>query len=138
MKGPEVSEFVSSASIPERGPGSERPDPLDGFIYLLHWRHRSGRVEHYVGWTRNLEARLKAHYSGSGGCPTTRRFRRAGMRGRLVRLWRGTMWGERRMQQTLIFPVDCPICCDCEIETVRCEGRIEALDENPPIAPPLS
>ncbi len=98
----------------------------EGFIYLLHWCSRNGSVEHYVGWTQDLEARLKAHYSDSGGCPTTRRHRRAGMRGTLVRLWRGTTVGERWLQQTLVFPVDCPICCSHEIETVRCEGRVPA------------
>lgn len=105
----------------------------EGFVYLLHWTHRSGRVEHYIGWTSDLEARLKCHYSGSGGCPTTRRFRRAGMRGRLVRLWRGTLSGERTLQQTLTFPADCPVCCGREIDTVRCEGRIPA--ESPTLRP---
>jgi len=97
----------------------------EGFIYLLHWRHRTGRVEHYIGWTRDLEARMRAHASGSGGCPTTRGYRRAGMRGRLVRLWRGTMSDERTLQQTLTFPLDCPICCGTDIDTVRCEGKID-------------
>lgn len=96
-----------------------------GFLYLLHWRDRSGRVEHYIGWTQNLEARMKAHSSASGGCPTTRRFRRTGMRGRLVRLWRGTTRGERRLQQTLTFPLDCPLCCGREVDTVPCEGYID-------------
>ena len=105
-----------------RRPGSTLPE---GFVYLLHWSHRTGRVEHYVGWSRDLEARMKAHASGSGGCPTTRRYRRAGMRGRLVRLWRGTMSDERTRHQTLTFPLDCPICCGLELDTVRCEGEID-------------
>ena len=108
----------------------------DGFVYLLHWQHRSGRIEHYVGWTQDLETRLKAHSSGSGGCPTTRRYRRAGMRGRLVRLWSGTVRDERHLQQTLNFPLDCPICCGNPIDTVGCEGRAER-QELPLLAPCL-
>jgi hypothetical protein len=116
-----------SASVPPALPAlPDSPSPPEGFIYLLHWYHRSGRVEHYIGWTQDLEARLKAHYSGSGGCPTTRRYRRASMRGKLVRLWRGTMWGERKLQQALSFPLDCPVCRGHSVETVPCEGRIEA------------
>ncbi len=106
-------------------PGCEGAPPA-GFIYLLHWRGPGGRVEHYVGWTRNLEARLKCHFSDRGGCPTTRRYRRGGMRGRFVRLWRGTMWGERKLQQTLEFPRDCPVCRGERIEHVACEGWVEA------------
>src|SRR5687768_6901668 len=106
--------------------GPERHTPPAGFIYLLHWYDRKGRIEHYVGWTSVLEARLKAHYGDAGGCPTTRKYRRAGMRGRLVRLWRGTVWGERTLQQTLDFPEDCPLCRGEVMENIPCEGWIEA------------
>jgi len=112
-----TSAHPDNAFVPERALS-------EGFIYLLHWSHRAGRIEHYIGWTQDLEARMKAHASGSGGCPTTRNYRRAAMRGRLVRLWRGTMVDERTLQHTLTFPVDCPICCGIEVETVRCEGKI--------------
>lgn len=101
-----------------------------GHIYLLHFQDRKGRVEHYVGWTRHLEARLYRHFSGSGGCPTTTRYRRQGLRGRMVRLWEGTQWGERLLQQTLEFPQDCPVCCGREIENVTCEGWL-AVDTAP-------
>src|SRR5438128_566262 len=109
----------------------ETTSPPAGFIYLLHWRNREGRVEHYVGWTQDLEARLKAHCSDSGGCPTTRQYRQAGMRGVLVRLWRGNVWGERKLQQTLDFPDDCPVCCGRKAEPVACEGWV-AADSSPP------
>jgi hypothetical protein len=107
--------------------------PKAGFIYLLHWYDRKGRVEHYIGWTRDLEARLKCHYGESGGCPTTKKYRRAGLRGKLARLWRGTVWGERKLQQTLDFPTDCPICRGELIENVPCEGWVKA--DTPPTGP---
>jgi hypothetical protein len=98
----------------------------EGFLYLLHWQDRTGRVEHYIGWTTDLEARLKQHFSQSGGCPTTRRYRREGMGGRLARLWKGTMQGERWLQQTLLFPTDCPVCAGTAVREVACEGWIDA------------
>jgi len=103
-------------------PGTPRQE---GFIYLLHWQDRTGRVEHYVGWTTDLEARLKQHFSQCGGCPTTRGYRRQGMGGRLVRLWRGTMQGERFLQQSLLFPTDCPVCAGRAVRDVACEGWID-------------
>ena len=106
-------------------PGTRRQA---GFIYLLHWQDRKGRVEHYVGWTTDLEGRLKQHFSQCGGCPTTRRYRRQGMGGRLVRLWEGTMQAERLLQQTLTFPPDCPVCSGRAVRDVACEGWVDAED----------
>lgn len=124
-------EFMDRAMKGQSEATAHNVSPADGFIYLLHWRDRDGRVEHYVGWTQDLEARLKAHFSDSGGCPTTRRYRKAGMRGALARLWRGTIWGERLLQQTLEFPQNCPICCGGTVGPVACEGWIQA-DASPP------
>ena len=98
----------------------------EGFIYLLHWQDRTGRVQHYVGWTTRLETRLKQHFSPNGGCPTTRCYRRQGMGGRLVRLWQGTMREERYLQQSLRFPGDCPVCAGMSVREVACEGRVDA------------
>ena len=114
-------------------PGTRRQA---GFIYLLHWQDRKGRVEHYIGWTTHLEGRLKQHFSDSGGCPTTRGYRRAGMGGRFVRLWEGTMQAERLLQQTLLFPKDCPLCSGRAVREVACEGWIDT--EDLPTAQPLA
>ena len=108
-------------------------EPLAGHIYLLHFQDRKGRVEHYVGWTRALEPRLYRHFCGSGGCPTTARYRKQGMRGALVRLWEGTVWGERLLQQTLEFPQDCPVCCGAPLGDISCEGWVTT--DTPPTGP---
>jgi predicted GIY-YIG superfamily endonuclease len=46
---------------------------LIGTVYLLHFdRPYWGPMQHYVGFTRNLPQRLRAHREGDG-CVTTRR-----------------------------------------------------------------
>lgn len=43
-----------------------RPCPPGGVVYLLHFDRPYKHAGHYLGWTRDLEARLSDHRAGSG------------------------------------------------------------------------
>ncbi len=46
---------------------------VEGTVYLLHYeRPYHGPMQHYVGFTQDLDQRLKNHQKGKG-CVTTRR-----------------------------------------------------------------
>lgn len=40
---------------------------VPGFVYLLHFDKPLCHAKHYIGWTSDLTARIKAHRSGNGG-----------------------------------------------------------------------
>ena len=79
-----------------------------GTIYLLHFEKRLGRRRHYLGYTTNLEQRLKDHRLGRGG-KTTARFRAAGIGFELAAQWAGSPDDERRLKTKNVASI-CPIC----------------------------
>jgi predicted GIY-YIG superfamily endonuclease len=83
---------------------------LVGTVYLLHFdRPYWGPMQHYVGFTRNLPQRLRAHREGDG-CLTTRRAFDQGIGFTLARIWwPGTLRLERQIKDR--GPVNyCPVC----------------------------
>jgi hypothetical protein len=63
---------------------------VDGTVYLLHFeRPFHGPMQHYVGFTRDLDNRLRNHREGTG-CVTTRRAFNQGVTFVLARTWPGT------------------------------------------------
>jgi predicted GIY-YIG superfamily endonuclease len=50
-------------------------------VYLLHFDrpHPEFGWQHYIGWTRNLPARILAHRTSSSGSRVARECRRAGI-----------------------------------------------------------
>ena len=83
---------------------------LIGTVYLLHFdRPYWGPMQHYVGFTRNLPQRLRAHGEGDG-CVTTRRAYDQGIGFTLAWVPRpGTLRLERQIKAR--GPVNyCPLC----------------------------
>ena len=91
-----------------------------GTVYLVHLdgglpmdARRTAR--HYVGWARNVDARLAHHRAGTG----SKFLRVAGERGisfDVVRTWPGDRTLERRIKRRRNARRECP----------TCTGRMEA------------
>ena len=81
----------------------------EGTVYLLHFdRPFYGPMRHYVGFTQDLDQRLKGHREGTG-CVTTRRAFEQGIAFSLVRTWPGTRKLERQIKAC--GPSNyCPLC----------------------------
>ena len=88
------------------------PDDAGPGVYLLHYdrRHPRGRhPRHYLGWARNIPARLSHHRAGTG----SNFLRVAGQRGisfDVVRTWPGDRTLERRIKRRHEAPRLCPTC----------------------------
>ncbi len=99
-----------------------------GTVYLLHFeipyvsqrdtyyvgeetRHGNRRkvVQHYIGWTDDLEARLKEHRSGNGARLMSA-VQRAGINWECVRTWVGTIRKEKELKRRKKAAAFCPIC----------------------------
>ncbi len=79
-------------------------------VYLLHF-HRpfNGPMQHYVGFTDDLELRLEEHRNGTGS-PTTRRAYSQRIRFTLARTWSP---GSRQLERHIkdCGPANyCPLC----------------------------
>jgi predicted GIY-YIG superfamily endonuclease len=70
-----------------------------GTIYLLHFDRPFGHAKHYLGWARNLDARL-AHHDAGTGANILRHALKAGITWTLVRTWeQATRTEERRLKK---------------------------------------
>lgn len=84
-------------------------DEGDGMVYLLHFERRYHHAGHYMGWTTNLEERLKAHASGNGS-RLVDVVTEAGIGWELARVWAGGRELERKLKAQHHGPRLCPIC----------------------------
>lgn len=84
--------------------------PVMGTIYLLHAdRPGPGGARHYIGWTRDLHGRLRAHRSGRGSSLTAA--------WRYMQICWGLAWSvpgsraeERRLHRRHQAARLCPVC----------------------------
>jgi len=81
----------------------------EGTVYLLHFdRPYSGRMQHYVSFTHDLERGLEGHSQGAAGATTKLAFDK-GIGFTLARTWPGTPKLKRQIKDR--GPVNyCPIC----------------------------
>lgn len=82
---------------------------VPGTIYLLHFDRPFGHAEHYLGWSRNLDARLRHHSNGTGAT-LLRHVKSAGIGWTLARTWHGDRFYERRLKNRGGHARICPIC----------------------------
>jgi len=91
-----------------------------GTIYLLHAsRPYVGKQSdptkkvqtagHYLGWAKELNARISHHRKGTGG-NLTRIWKLDGITFEVVRTWRGTRSDERKLHNYKHNSQLCPIC----------------------------
>ena len=80
-----------------------------GWVYLLHFSRPYRHAAHYLGWAKDVDARVAEHQSGTGA-RLTQVVVAAGIE--LVLAWSapGTRKDERRMKRNSHIPRRCPIC----------------------------
>lgn len=82
-----------------------------GVSYLLHFDKKYKHAQHYLGWTTDLEKRLREHRSGNHErCVLTATIHWHGIGWRLVRLWNGPLSFEKVLKKRKNNPQLCPIC----------------------------
>ena len=66
-------------------------------VYLLHFKEPYKGVQHYIGFTDNLEKRLSEHRKGTGArlCAA---FERSGIDFELAQTWEGDRKFERQLK----------------------------------------
>ncbi|MFI0451211.1 hypothetical protein [Actinomadura sp. 6N118] len=80
-----------------------------GVVYLLHFTQPYKHARHYIGWTRNLPARLAQHETGTGA-RLLQVVAAAGIDWRLARLWPGDRHRERALKKQGGASRTCPLC----------------------------
>ena len=82
-----------------------------GLVYLLHLDPPYRHARHYLGWTRDLAARLEAHRAGQGA-RLMEVVKQAGGSFSLARTWPGGRDRERAIKDRHEAPKLCPECSD--------------------------
>ncbi|MBA9002052.1 hypothetical protein [Thermomonospora cellulosilytica] len=80
-----------------------------GVVYLLHFTRPYRHARHYLGWTRDLPARLAAHEHGTGA-RLLQVVTAAGIEWRLARVWPGDRGRERALKRQGGASRRCPLC----------------------------
>jgi predicted GIY-YIG superfamily endonuclease len=83
--------------------------PALGTVYLIHFTQPYKRVQHYIGYTGNLAARLDAHRKGRGS-RLMEVITDAGIPWELARTWEGDRNRERAIKNRKEAPRLCPLC----------------------------
>lgn len=93
----------------------KRYEGLQGTIYLLHFNEPYKHAQHYLGWTIDLEERLRAHERGIGRTSAlTRAVVAAGITWVLARTWRGDTYDEKKLKGYGSMKRLCPICLEAD------------------------
>lgn len=80
-----------------------------GTIYLFHFDAPLAHAQHYVGFAKNVEARIESHRKGTGArLPAV--FAELGIGFTVARTWPGDRTEERRIKNQKNAPRLCPIC----------------------------
>lgn len=82
---------------------------MRGTIYLLHFDRRYKHAGHYLGWTRDLAARVARHFEGHGS-RLVRAVVLAGIGIQVARTWEGDRKEERRLKKQGGRARLCPVC----------------------------
>ena len=78
--------------------------------YLLHFNGRVHGAQHYMGWSVDVERRVRLHLSGRGA-RLVRQALRAGLGIELVRVWPGLDRRDERRLKRVRAPIGyCPRC----------------------------
>ena len=123
---------MTAASVPSPG-----QDP--GTVYLLHLDPPYRHARHYLGWTRDLAARLEAHRAGQGA-RLMEVVKQAGGGFHLARTWPGGRDRERAIKDRHEAPKLCPECSGHPrpVQSGKSAGHSElASPESAPAAEPL-
>jgi predicted GIY-YIG superfamily endonuclease len=84
---------------------------MKGYVYLLHFSQplAPGCAQHYIGWTLDLDKRIRQHRQGVGARVTQVAIER-GIALRVVEVWCGSRRLERRIKSARNHRIFCPVC----------------------------
>lgn len=80
-----------------------------GTIYLLHFLSPYKHAQHYLGWTTDLDERLRQHFTGTGA-RLLQVVTAAGISCEVTRTWTGTRTLERQLKNQKNSRRLCPLC----------------------------
>lgn len=80
-----------------------------GVIYLIHFDRPYKHSQHYLGFSKDLDERLKLHRSGRGA-KLLQVVQDAGIEWQVVRVWHGDRYEERRLKKRKNSHQLCPVC----------------------------
>jgi predicted GIY-YIG superfamily endonuclease len=83
--------------------------PVQGTIYLLHFDRPYRHARHYLGWAKDLQARLAEHERGTGA-RLLQVVKDAGISWHLARTWDGDRYRERQLKKQGGRSRMCPTC----------------------------
>lgn len=82
----------------------------NGYIYLIHFKEKFHHAQHYIGWTKDVDARLERHLAGHGS-RLIRAIVRSGIPFEVVRIWENVdRHFERKLKNRKNAKFLCPIC----------------------------
>lgn len=89
---------------------SRRHGHVIGSVYLLHFARPYHGKQHYLGFSTDVEKRLKAHKSGRGA-PLLGAVTKRGIRWSVVRKWqRKDGFFEQMLKRRFALKELCPVC----------------------------
>lgn len=85
-------------------------------VYLLHLTRPLSHAQHYIGYTKDFERRLKEHLSGNNGSPLINAAIQKGIGVCVAALWHGNRAFERFLHEKHGTRRFCPLCHDAPPE----------------------
>ena len=82
---------------------------VPGTVYLIHFDEPYRHAKHYLGWAKDLQARLDHHANGSGA-NLMRVIKEAGISWSLARTWEGSKYRGRQLKKQGGRSRMCPVC----------------------------
>jgi len=80
-----------------------------GTVYLIHFETKLAHAQHYLGFTTDLEQRLKSH-SGKNGSKLMNAVNENEIKWSVSRTWTKPKSFERELKNCANSPVLCPVC----------------------------
>ena len=103
-------------------------------VYVLHFTQPLKHAHHYVGWSKDLNARL-AHHKAGTGARLMQVVGAAGIEWTLARVWPGeTRTFERTLKNTHRVARYCPVCAGEAAREYTPKGTETAKDGLAPVA----
>lgn len=84
---------------------------MNGTVYLLHLDSNLAHARHYIGWAKDLDARMRDHGT-TNGSRLLAAAARSGIGWRVVRTWPGDRHLERKLKRRKDAASLCPECCE--------------------------
>jgi predicted GIY-YIG superfamily endonuclease len=83
---------------------------ITGSVYLVHFARRYKTAQHYMGFSTDIPARVKAHRAGRGA-PLLGAITKRGIPWSVVRTWkRKDGYFEQHLKRSYALKELCPVC----------------------------